>query len=269
MSSEPSSLVASSNSLPKDPFQSLRSSYDLAIYLIKDIFGFDPIIVVNLSIFLAAVSAFGRYVTSSLYGYARNLFMSSVHINDDDALYQYVVRWISDHRISSKALRSVKATTVRKTTLEDEEDVMKLVEQDFDNPDRLISYRTMIARSPIRFMPFESQQLITHKRNFILFRHHIRTSESRSERSFLTLECLGRSLSPIQTLLEDVQTYSLEKTASTTNVFRAEGSWQMIMSRPFRDINTVILGKKKKQTLLRDINEYLHPRTRRWYSNVS
>lgn len=267
MSSEPSSLVAPSNNLPKDPFQSLRSSYDLALYLIKDILGFDPVIVVNLSIFLAAVSAFGRYVTNSVYGYARNLFMSSVHINDDDALYQYVVRWMADRHIGTKALRSVKATTVRKTTLEDEEDAMKSVEQDFENPDHLISYRTMIARSPVRYLPFESRQLIIHKGHFILFRHHIRTSDSRSERSFLTLECLGRSLSPIQTLLEDAQTYSLEKTASTTNVFRAEGSWQLIMSRPFRDIDTVILDKKKKQTLLRDINEYLHPRTRRWYSN--
>jgi mitochondrial chaperone BCS1 len=269
MSSAPtsSSIVASPNNLPKDPFQTLRSSYDLALYLIKDILGFDPVIVVNLSIFLAAVSAFGRYVTNSLYGYARNLFMSSVHINDDDALYQYVVRWMSDRHIGSKALRSVKATTVRKTTLEDEEDAMKSVEQEFDNPDRLISYRTMIARSPVRFMPFESRQLIVHKRHFILFKHHIRASESRSERSFLTLECLGRSLAPIRTLLEDAQTHSLEKTASTTNVFRAEGSWQLIMSRPFRDIDTVILDKKKKRTLLCDINEYLHPRTRRWYSN--
>jgi chaperone BCS1 len=74
-------------------------------------------------------------------------------------------------------------------------------------------------------------------------------------------------LSPIRTLLEDVQTYSLEKMASTTSVFRAEEGWQYTMSRPFRDIDTVILDKKKKQTLLRDINEYLHPRTRRWYSN--
>ena len=39
------------------------------------------------------------------------------------------------------------------------------------------------------------------------------------------------------------------------------------MSRPYRDIDTVILEKSKKQALLRDINEYLHPRTRKWYSN--
>lgn len=267
MSSEPGSLVASSNNLPKDPFRSLRSSYDLAIYLIKDIFGFDPILVINLSIFFATVSAFGRYVTSSLYDYARTLFISSVHINDDDALYHYIVRWMSDRQIGPKALRSVKATTVQKTTLEDEEDAMKTVTQDFGNPDQFINYRTMIARSPIRFMPFESRQLIIHKRHFIILQHQTRTSGFRGERNFLTLECLGRSLAPIQTLLEDVQTYSLEKTASTTNVFRAEANWQKIMSRPLRDIDTVIFDKKKKQTLLRDINEYLHPRTRRWYSS--
>jgi chaperone BCS1 len=267
MSSQPSLLVASPHNLSKNPFQSLRSSYDIAIYLIKDILGFDPVFIVNISLFLAAVSAAGRYMSNFLYRHARRLFISSVHINDDDVLYGYILRWMGDHNVGSRAPRAVKATTVTKSTLEDEEDAMKSLEGDFDNSDRLISYRTMIARSPILFQPFESQHLILHRRSLILFKHHLRSSDSRSERSFLTLECLGRSLSPIQLLLEDAQTYSIEKTASTTGVFRADGSWYKTMSRPYRDIDTVILEKSKKQALLRDINEYLHPRTRKWYAN--
>jgi len=144
---------------------------------------------------------------------------------------------------------------------------MKSLEQDFDNSDRLISYQTTIARSPVLFQPFESQHLILHRHNLILFEHHLRSFDSRNERSFLTLECLSCSLSPIQLLLEDAQTYSIEKTASTTGVFRAEGSWYKTMSRPYRDTDAVILEKSKKQALLRDINESLHPRTRKWYSN--
>ena len=267
MSSAPSLPVASPHDLSSNPLQSVRSSYDIAIYLIKDILGFDPVFIVNLSIFLAAVSAAGRYVGNFFYRHARKLFVSSVHINDDDVLYEYILRWMGDRNIGSKAPRSVKAITVTKSTLEDEEDAMRSVEQDFDKLDRLISYRTMIARSPIHFRPFESQHLILHRRNLILFKHHLRTLDSRSERSFLTLECLGRSLSPIQLLLEDVQTYYIEKTGSTTGIFRADGSWHKIMSRPYRDIDTVILEKSKKQALLRDVNEYLHPRTRKWYSD--
>jgi chaperone BCS1 len=267
MSSQPSLPVASPHNLSRNPFQSLRSSYDVAIYLIKDILGFDPVFIVNFSLFLAAVSAAGRYVSNFLYGHARKLFVTSVHINDDDVLYGYILRWMGDHNVGSRAPRAVKATTVTKRTLKDEEDAMKSLEQDFDNPDRLISYRTMITRSPILFHPFESQHLILHRRNLILFKHHLRAFDSRSERSFLTLECLGRSLSPIQLLLEDAQTYSIEKTASSTSVFRAGGGWYKTMSRPYRDIDTVILEKSKKQALLRDINEYLHPWTRKWYSN--
>jgi chaperone BCS1 len=267
MSSQPSLPVASPHNLSKSPFQSLKSSYDIAIYLVKDILGLDPVFIVNLSLFLAAVSAAGRYVSNFLYHYAKTLFVSSVHINDDDVLYASILRWMADHHVGSRTPRAVKAITVTKSTLQDEEDAMKSLEADFDNSERLISYRTMIARSPILFQPFESQHLILHKRNLILFKHHLRSSDSRSERSYLTLECLGRSLSPIQLLLEDVQTYSIEKTASTTAVFRADGSWYKTMSRPHRDIDTVILEKDKKQALLRDINEYLHPRTRKWYSN--
>lgn len=84
----------------------------------------------------------------------------------------------------------------------------------------------------------------------------------------LTLECLGRSLDPIKALLEESQTYYLEKTMSSTTVYRANGPhWGRITSRPSRDIETVILEKAKKEELLQDINEYLHPRTRRWYAN--
>ena len=267
MSSQSSLPVASPSTLPTAPFQSLRSSYDIVLYLLKDILGFDPVFIVNLSIFLAALSAAGRYVGNFFYGHAKKLFVSSVHINDDDVLYDYILRWMGDRNIGSKAPRSVKAVTLIKSTLEDEEEAMKAVQQDFDDLDRPISYRTMIARAPIHFRPFESQHLILHRRNPILFKHHLRTLDSRSERGFLTLECLGRSLSPIQLLLEDVQTYSIEKTASTTGVFRANGSWSKIMNRPYRDIETVILEKGKKRALLRDINEYLLPRTRKWYSD--
>ena len=103
MSSQPSLSVASPHNLSRNPFQSLRSSYDVAIYLIKDILGFDPVFIVNLSLFLAAVSAAGRYVSNFLYGHARKLFVTSVHINDDDVLYGYILRWMGDRNVGSRA----------------------------------------------------------------------------------------------------------------------------------------------------------------------
>jgi len=47
-----------------NPFQSVRSVYDVAIYIIKEVLGLDPAIIVNLSIFLAAAGTVGRYFTN-------------------------------------------------------------------------------------------------------------------------------------------------------------------------------------------------------------
>jgi chaperone BCS1 len=39
------------------------------------------------------------------------------------------------------------------------------------------------------------------------------------------------------------------------------------MARPPRPLSTVVLDEAQKQAFIEDIKEYLHPRTRRWYSN--
>ncbi|KAE9990230.1 hypothetical protein EG327_001657 [Venturia inaequalis] len=245
--------------------------------MVKDILGLDPVIVVNLSILFAAISTFGRYVTNYVYYYFKQIFVSSVRIHEDDHLYRYIMKWMTDKHLDTKAFRSVKAQTIQKTTIEDEEEAFKTMDQgpfDFKTTGQLFSYRTMIGRNPIRFQPYEMSHMFIHKRNVFLFKHGLRATPQPSRAMMmkysgeLTLECLGRSLDPIKALLEESQTYYLEKTMSSTTVYRANGPhWGRVTSRPSRDIETVILEKEKKEELLQDINEYLHPRTRRWYAN--
>ncbi|TLD38365.1 Peptidyl-prolyl cis-trans isomerase D [Venturia nashicola] len=263
--------------IPHNPFQSLRSGYNLAIYMVKDILGLDPVIVVNLSILFAAISTSGRYVTNYFYYYLKQIFVSSVRIHEDDHLYRYILKWMTDKHLNNKAFRSVKAQTIQKTTIEEEEEAFKAMDQgpfDFKTTGQLFSYRTMIGRNPIRFQPYEMSHMFIHKRNVFLFKHGLRATPQSSRTTAmkysgeLTLECLGRSLDPIKSLLEESQTYYLEETMSSTTIFRANGPhWARTTSRPSRDIETVILEKQKKEELLQDINEYLHPRTRRWYAN--
>jgi chaperone BCS1 len=262
----------SGRDLAQNPFQSLRSGYNLAMYTVKDILGLDPVIVVNISILFAAISTVGRYITGYLYQYLKMVCISSVRIHEEDALYRYIMKWMTDTHLSKKAFRSVKANTIQKTTIDDEEEAFRAMDNDLNDVNTLISYRTMMGRNPIRFAPYDVSHMFIHKRHIFLFKHGLRSVPS-PRGAFkiageLTLECLGRSLDPVKDLLEEAQTYYLEKTMSTTTVWRANGPhWGRVASRPSRDIDTVILEKTKKQTLLQDINEYLHPRTRRWYAN--
>ena len=252
-----------------------------AVYLalldaVNDTFGLDPALILNLTLILAAVFTFLHYASGNVYRYAKKVCLSSIHINDDDQLYAQTMRWMTDNQLSTHRFRSVKATTPQKSSWEDEEDATKTIGQSFD-PDRLISYRSIIGRLPIRLQPFEGSHVFRHRGSWIVFRHRIHKGSAiimdPREKGALDLECFGRSLAPIERLLEDIQTYNLERSMSTTTVFRAIASmrdiirWTKVVSRPSRDIRTVILQKEKKQALLQDVNEYLHPKTRRWYAN--
>lgn len=43
--------------------------------------------------------------------------------------------------------------------------------------------------------------------------------------------------------------------------------WNRVTRRPIRPMNTVVLDAKEKHDVLRDMNEYLHPRTPSWYAS--
>ena len=259
--------------LAHNPFQSVRSIYDVAIYIVKEILGLDPAFVVNLSIFLAAASTVGRYVTNYLYAYAKSTCISSVRIHEEDQLYTYVMRYMTDKHLHTQRFRSVKAKMVKKMSIEDEEEAFKLISAEVqksavrlgdrspEQGQQLISYRTMMGSNPIKFDPYQMSHLFYHKRRIFLFKHGLRNSPhprgmTMRQTGELTIECLGRSLEPIKSFLEEAQTYYLEKSVSSTAVYRSSGpSWSSITSRPSRDIDTVILEKSKKEMLLADMNE--------------
>lgn len=285
-----------------DPFSSLRSGYNVAIYIVKNILGLDPSIIINLSIFLAAGSTVFRYAYAYLVHYARQFIISSVRIHEDDLiLYHDVMRFMTEKHLKGKMYSSVLATTCaggvsnldlaadffdrfrsvkasthyRVALLRPEDDEPTSAPPDLDdNMDDFVNYRTERQRSKISYQPYAISHIFYHARNFYLFTHSLRQvpgghpSLGLRVSGELTIECLGRSLKPIQNLLEDAQTYSLQRSVHSTNICRANGqNWMMIGRRPSRDINTVILDKTKKQALLRDINEYLHPATKKWYGS--
>ena len=244
---------------------------------LEDISGLNTAALFNLGLIAAGISTFFHYAGGTLYRYAQRVCLSSVHLNDDDELYAYIMRYMAEHHLRSRSFRSVKAT-LNKAAGWEEEDAAGQLPAAVEVPgDKLISYRTMIGRTPIRLQPFEGWLAFRHRGHWIFFSHRVHKSQAifqdPRERGFVQLETPGRSLAPLETLLRDAQQYHLAKSMSSTNVFRALASrgetmrWAKVLARPARDIRTVVLDRAVKRRLLRDINDYLHPRTRRWYAN--
>jgi chaperone BCS1 len=147
--------------------------------------------------------------------------------------------------------------------------------------DSLISQEKMLSRSPIKFDLKSMTHIFFHSGRIFIVTHHVPHghyyywSESSMRYSGppceLTIECLGRSLEPIRRVLQEAQTFYKHVTASKTSIYRPGGRswdaarWEVIATRPSRPLDSVILDAAIKERLLRDVREYLDPRTKAWY----
>lgn len=269
----------SSLPLPREAAKLLKPGYLQILGLAQNIVDFDPLTLVNVGIFLAGLFTFVRYIFTRVI-----ILWTTVRINDDDPLYLCLMRWMADHQFMNRQFRSVKAISSSRSSWEDEEEALKSMigvggdkELSEPDPNNLISYRSIVGRTPISLQPFQGTHLFRRHGSWLLFQHRINSGNELvqlpKERGYIQLKCLGSSFAPVQRLLEEAQLYNLEKTKTTTTIHRAIANvrelvrWTSFSSRPSRDISTVIFDKNAKHELLSDINEYLHPHTRRWYSN--
>ncbi|EED12408.1 bcs1 AAA-type ATPase, putative [Talaromyces stipitatus ATCC 10500] len=271
--------MPSSIPLPREAIKLFKPGYAHLLNLLQNSLGLDPLTLVNTGLLLAGIFTFLRYLFTRVI-----VLWVTVRINDDDQLYDSLMRWMSDHQFMNRQFRSVKAISASKSTWEDEEEALKsmirngnkniLTEPD---PNNLISYRTIVGRSPISLQPFQGTHLFRRHGSWILFQHLVKRGSELvpnvKETGYIQLKCLGSSFAPVRGLLEEAQLYHLERTKTTTTVHRAISNvrdmirWTRFSARPSRDMSTVIFDKRAKQELLQDINEYLHPHTRRWYAN--
>src|SRR4051794_7208051 len=90
-----------------DSLGSFRSRHQSLFDFGQQLLGVDPIFLVNVGLILGAAATFIHYAGRYVYGYAQKTCLSCIHINEDDELYQYVMKWMSDHVVPTKAFRSV------------------------------------------------------------------------------------------------------------------------------------------------------------------
>jgi chaperone BCS1 len=150
---------------------------------------------------------------------------------------------------------------------------------------QLMNYREADDTSVIELKPFQGSRLFRFKSRWIYFKHSPtspdnigRAGQGSSSGLIesspqLTLQCLSLSLAPLKELLDEARAHARRVAVSSLTIYRTRPGnremlrWSAVASRPPRDIATVILERSKKESILRDINEYLHPATRWWYAN--
>ncbi|KAI0188575.1 P-loop containing nucleoside triphosphate hydrolase protein [Xylaria flabelliformis] len=87
-------------------------------------------------------------------------------------------------------------------------------------------------------------------------------------RDSVTITCLGWSIAPIRALLETCREMAeAQKQTSVTILSSREGHWSVSAVKPVRPLDTVYLNDDVKKNLMSDLEKYLDPKRRQFYSD--
>ncbi|KAL8965707.1 MAG: hypothetical protein Q9183_003724 [Haloplaca sp. 2 TL-2023] len=272
--------TASITQLPANILDAFIPGYPVISGFVRDVFGFDISIVVSLSLLAFGLFTSLKFTGQHAYGWFKEYFTSFISIESDDDIFDHVMDWLAELKISKKS-RTLMAKTGRESAWDslpgEEIDVMA-------DAGQLLNFSNWDAKVPPTFQPYFGTHRFWHNGRYFEFsrsKHEVMGqswgggSVLREDES-IRLTCIGRSTQPIKALIKEARDHYLDKEKTSTVVRRpapkemrgrGRNVWNRVASRPSRPIETVVLDHEEKDRLLSDINEYLHPKTAVWYAN--
>ncbi|KAG4414803.1 hypothetical protein IFR04_012075 [Cadophora malorum] len=219
-------------------------------------------------IFLGAIIFCSQYVSTWFWRFADEYFMSTADIRIDDEMYNYVMAWIANQQFAKNSRRFVANTNLNSR-------MWFLWRSFFDDEDEDEDGLDFDENSnPIRTC---TTYFFYKKRLFIFRRAENQKSGpwgTASDREEISISSFGRNPALLKDLLDDCRKEFSKSDENRTIIYRgglksgtAEPAWTRCVSRVSRPFSTVVLDEDVKAKLLADMSEYLHPYTRRWYSN--
>ena len=274
--SEPMSLT----DLPPNILDALVPGYSIMSKYIQSAFGIDISLFMSVAAITLAVIKGGQYLFNQSEKAFRYGFVSSVYVDEHDDLFDMVMAWLAANQRSTSR-RSVRAKTQRGQKAQDES--YDAAADDALDDNGMFDYNKWSARTPPRFEPYYGRHFMRHKGKWFLFRRSQKPAASQrlqvsfgnsSEDDIIQIDCIGRSIVPTEDLLRTIKVWSLTQLRHTTTIrhptpkdrARFGGTWSKTSSRPSRPMDTVILDHDQKSMIIKDMNEYLHPASPKWYA---
>lgn len=242
--------------------------------------------VMILALFVVSI----KYISKYLGDFVKEYLVSTAEIRLDDEIFNYFMYWISRQPHMRQTNRFVAGLTANGYWSDDDdsddEDNPEKAEYEWDEPgssstaDSFDEYwAKVISRDkykPLRFTPAEGRHYIWYQGRPLMIQRHYESNTSRFilQNERLYISCLGRDPSIIRSVLNEAQNAYVQRDGNRTIIYRGVKShsggsyrWCRCMARSPRPMSTVVLDQLQKDSFINDVKEYLHPRTRRWYSN--
>ena len=264
--------------LPTTILDAFIPGYSFISKFILDLIGFDISIIVSVLVLGFALNTGSRYLYRHAAAWFLKHFSASVSIDYYDNIYDHVLAWASEQ----DALRKVRSLRVQTAGESMSDDIDELDDLRDVGIGAIFNFNAWTAKVPPRYEPDTGFHWFWHKGHYFKFQ---RENEKVAggfmgmliqDHEKLTLSVLGRSTKPIKDLILETRDKHLSKQTSKTVVRRpspkeqrgrGRSAWTKVAVRPSRPMTTVVLDDTQKTKVLEDINEFLHPRTPRWYAN--
>jgi chaperone BCS1 len=231
---------------------------------------------------IALLAVAWQYTSEYLWNALETHFMSTADIRIDDEMYNWLLAWVADQRFAKESRRFVANTNLnsrcwylwRSLDGEDEGDNLDFGTGDVLDPDSWIGQ----GAKAVRYTPSFGTHYFWYKKHLLLFNRIQNTRDisygSVSEKEEISISCFGRNPTILKELLAECRTNFSKNDENCTLIYRGttksgstDPTWTRCMSRVSRPLSTVVLDESVKQALIDDMRDYLHPLTRRWYSN--
>lgn len=275
--------AASITQLPASLLETFIPGYSVISKFIFDVVGIDITLVVSVCLLLFGLVTAANFAWRNfLYNFER-YFTSFINVESHDDIYDHVMSWLASHAITQNS-RSLMAKTGRENAW-DLTNSDTFMDEDADLGDSvLLNFSNWDAKVPPTFEPFFGGHSFWHKGRYFRFSRENKQMMSNGwggslcfqENENIRLTCIGRSTAPIKNLIKEARDAYLSKEKACTVVRRpapkdlrgrGRSVWHKVATRPSRPMDTVVLDHDQKDRILKDINEYLHPSTPRWYAN--
>ncbi|KAI0442945.1 P-loop containing nucleoside triphosphate hydrolase protein [Xylaria telfairii] len=213
----------------------------------------------------------------SLRHYIRIFFTSAVTIKAGDELYFQVFNWLVERESHRHFIKEYTAQTLSDLRSKSHDPRRRGPPQREPEPE---------PASHIKFTPaFKTTWFLYGWNLFAILRNdkHSARKDAPGDvvpsfdyfgpmhmskaRDSVTITCLGWSIAPIRALLETCREMAeAQKQTSVTILSSREGHWTVSAVKPVRPLDTVYLDNDVKKNLISDLEKYLDPRRRQFYS---
>lgn len=273
--------TASLTQLPTTVLEAFIPGYALISRVLSEIVGFDISAVISVVAIAIGIFTAGSFAWKHVSNQFLRFFSASITIDMDDPIYDHILAWASVQR-SLMTVRSLRGHSAGEAL--DEDDAEIKVDDDFAD-DAIFNFNDWAAKAPPKYEPHASSGMFRHTTSSGTYWFKFDRDRERvpsgwmgtiQDKEKLVLTVLGRSTLPLKELIDEARDrYLSQKTTLTTiqrprpkeQRGRGRQAWQRVSARPSRPMATVVLDDYQKATILKDINDFLHPRTPRWYSN--